>query len=527
MSIDKLGKNLAFRLLEDQGQKPQFEADHLSALQEMLDERGVLYTVERVPANELTVVETDGLEKEVVKEKAKRIKEEGEAKPVVVSKEYEIIDGRHETRAIGEVKGEDHKAPVFRVHLPTSEAMGMLGDVQSQLSEDQEDMDIMAVYSGEFQPFHRGHYKTYDHLVNRFGRNNTYVATNNSTGNQNPFTFKQKKKTITSLFDVPHENVVEAEDIENPDEVLEEFDSDSTAYVAAVDEGGKEKLIQDSYFAEYPPEDEMKSCSENGYVYTVPSSGFTFKGQKVSESRIRETFKRPDVPEEQKKDFFRYIYGSFNEEIYEMMTKRLTEISLPDSVIKDFLNERGDVLKGKVKRLRAQSVLQEGSSTTSFGGGIVDDGPTTWYSDLDQYEEVTRDIAEFFGFEVLDYITDRVDNDFKEDGLPYNVFYPAGLGPSGASEDPEELYTPFIEAVSEVAGLEILDYMGGLNREHIRSMNHPNDENIAKPLGGAQIGTEVGEGEIERSPDRVTDYRMDESADGKKYYISSSKKNSK
>ena len=150
MSIDKLSKNLAFRILREQGETPQFEKNHLSTLQEMLDERGVLYTVERVPANELKVLETESLDKEVVKEKADRIEEKDKARPIVVSENYEIIDGRHETRAIGEVKGEDHKAPVFRVHLPSSEAMGMLNDIQSQINEQEEDMKIVAVFSGRF-----------------------------------------------------------------------------------------------------------------------------------------------------------------------------------------------------------------------------------------------------------------------------------------------------------------------------------------------------------------------------------------
>ena len=527
MSIDKLSKNLAFQILNEQGEKPQFESDHLSALQEILDERGVLYTVERVPANELTVIEGKGLEKEVVEEKVDRIENEGKAKPIVVSEDYDIIDGRHEARAIGEVQGEDHKAPVFRVHLPSAEATGMLNDIQSQINEQQENMDVVAVFSGRFQPFHRGHYKTYEHLVNRFGRNDTYIGTSDKVDPpRSPFTFRQKKKIITSLFDVPHENVVEVTNPYGPKEILDRYDPESTAYVAAVSEKDKGRLLGSGYFEQYPPEGEMQGYEDGGYVYTTPMAGFTFRGDEISGSRVRQTFRSEDIPEEEKKDFFRYIYGSFNEEVYNLMSKRLTEdVSLPDRFVKQFLKERGGSLKEKIKKIRAKAILTESTSATSLGAGIVDDGPTTWYSNMEDYENVTKDVATFFGFEVLDYITDRVDNDFKEDGLPYNVFYPAGIEPSGASEDPEDLYVPFIEAVSEVAGLEVLDYMGGLDQEHIRSMNHPNDETIADPLGNAQTGTEIGDGEIERSPDRVTDSRIDESAspDKEKYYISSKK----
>ena len=527
MGIDKLSKNLAFRILNEQGEKPQFESDQLSTLQEMLDERGVLYTVERVPANELTVLEGKGLEKGVVEEKIDRIEEEGKAKPIVVSEDYDIIDGRHEARAIGEVEGKDHKAPVFRVHLPSAEATGMLNDIQNQINEQQEGMDVVAVFSGRFQPFHRGHYKTYEHLVNRFGRNDTYIGTSDKVDPpRSPFSFRQKKKIITSLFDVPHENVVEVTNPYGPKEILEQYDPDSTAYVTAVSEKDKGRLLgSGGYFEEYPPEGEMKGYEEGGYVYTTPMAGFTFRGDEISGSRVRQAFRSDDIPEEEKIDFFRYIYGTFNEEIYELMSKRLTEeISLPDRFVKQFLKERGQNLKTKIKKIRAKALLTESTSATSLGSGIIDDGPTTWYSDMNEYQDVTRDVAEFFGFEVLDYITDRVDDDFKEDGLPYDVFYPAGIEPSGASDDPEDLYVPFIEAVSEVAGLEVLDYMEGLDQEHIRTMNHPNDETIAEPLGDAQVGTETGEGNIERSPDRVTSYREgdDEVVDKIKEQVSKS-----
>jgi len=30
----------------------------------------------------------------------------------------------------------------------------------------------VVVYAGRFQPFHKGHYKTYEYLVNKFGSEN-------------------------------------------------------------------------------------------------------------------------------------------------------------------------------------------------------------------------------------------------------------------------------------------------------------------------------------------------------------------
>ena len=494
MSIDRLAKTLAFRVLEEQGEKPQFEADHLSDIQEFLDERGVLYTVEQVPANELTVLDSESLNKSVVREKAKRIKEKEKAKPIVVSEEYDIIDGRHEARAVGEVKGEDHKLPVLRVHLPSSEATGMLGDIEKQLNEDQRDMKTIAVFSGRFQPFHRGHYKVYEHLRDRFGRNNTYIGTSNKVDPpRSPFTFDQKKKIITTLFDIPHENVVEVKNPYGPKEITGQYDPETTAYVAAVSEKDKGRLLGSSYFDEWPPDGEVVGYEEGGYVYTTPMAGFTFRGDEISGTRVREAFRNEDIPEEEKKDFFRYIYGSFNEEIYNLLTKQLTESNnFRGKLIEAFLIDRGigRAVKTAKKKIAYQT-LQESSTVTKFQGADIDDGPTTWYSDLDEYQEEVSEQAKLFGFEVLDYITDRVDNDFKEDGLPYGTFFPAGIGPEGATDDPAEIYEPFATAVAEAAGYELLSWMGTLDQEDIRSLYHADDENIAMALGDAGVGTEV------------------------------------
>jgi len=46
----------------------------------------------------------------------------------------------------------------------------------------------VVVYSGRFQPFHKGHYATYDHLVKKFGKDSVYIGTSDVTDNKkSPF----------------------------------------------------------------------------------------------------------------------------------------------------------------------------------------------------------------------------------------------------------------------------------------------------------------------------------------------------
>ena len=60
----------------------------------------------------------------------------------------------------------------------------------------------VAIYPGRFQPMGLHHYKAYQHLVNKFGAKNVYIATSGVTGPKSPFTFAQKKKIIQS-YGVP------------------------------------------------------------------------------------------------------------------------------------------------------------------------------------------------------------------------------------------------------------------------------------------------------------------------------------
>src|SRR5210317_1095544 len=73
--------------------------------------------------------------------------------------------------------------------------------VESILSEADSVDNIVVVYAGRFQPFHKGHYATYSHLVKKFGKNNVYIGTSNKTdNNKSPFNFKEKVMIITKCL---------------------------------------------------------------------------------------------------------------------------------------------------------------------------------------------------------------------------------------------------------------------------------------------------------------------------------------
>ena len=99
--------------------------------------------------------------------------------------------------------------------------------VESILGEADSVDNIVVVYAGRFQPFHKGHYATYSHLVKKFGKNNVYIGTSNKTDNKkSPFNFKEKVMIMNTMFGVPKNQIVQVKNPYVPTEILKKFDKD-------------------------------------------------------------------------------------------------------------------------------------------------------------------------------------------------------------------------------------------------------------------------------------------------------------
>ena len=138
----------------------------------------------------------------------------------------------------------------------------------------------IVVYSGRFQPFHRGHYASYQKLVSKFGQNNVYVGTSNVTdSNKSPFSFKEKKEIATKMFGIPSNRFVKISNQYAPEEILNKYDGKTTQYIAAV--GGKDAdRLAGKYFKPYNGKAGY-GYDEIGYVYAVPPEPNPISGTDV------------------------------------------------------------------------------------------------------------------------------------------------------------------------------------------------------------------------------------------------------
>ena len=67
--------------------------------------------------------------------------------------------------------------------------------------------NILVFYPGRFQPFHLGHAETFRHLKEKFPQAKVFMSTSNSTKEDSPFSFEQKK-VLMEMTGIPSESII-------------------------------------------------------------------------------------------------------------------------------------------------------------------------------------------------------------------------------------------------------------------------------------------------------------------------------
>ena len=270
----------------------------------------------------------------------------------------------------------------------------------------------VVVYAGRFQPFHKGHYGSYQQLVKKFGKDNVYIGTSNKTDNiKSPFKFKEKKLIMTKMFGVPANKIIEIKNPYAPKEILNKFPEDTTAFVTVVGEKDRYRL-KGKYFEPYHPDRIEKGYKDAGYVFVTTASGGGMSGTEARKLLSQGT-------EAEKVAGFKKVYdGKFDSKIYKLITTRLTKIF---GKVEEFLST-----------FDMEELINEASATPASGKGVVDDGPGFTYGNSKTYKKIGDDAAAALGWQVVDYIlgTDE-DSIYADDARGIDDKYPVSYFPSG------------------------------------------------------------------------------------------------
>jgi hypothetical protein len=193
---------------------------------------------------------------------------------------------------------------------------------------------LLVIYPGRFQPFHRGHYAVYEWLTGRFGRNNVYISTSNKVeGDRSPFSFAEKLYFM-QLTGVPADRVIQATQpyqIENLiSSGLQVSEPDRTVVIFAVSEKDMAedprfsfKTKKDGSQPYFQPLKDIKdtvSMKEHAYIMTVPTFQFNVAGDPMqSATELRAEYRVADAAKRQL--IVQDLFGRYTHEAEQIMSK--------------------------------------------------------------------------------------------------------------------------------------------------------------------------------------------------------------
>ena len=206
----------------------------------------------------------------------------------------------------------------------------------NELSEPQ----LLVIYPGRFQPFHKGHHAVYDWLAGKFGRNNVYIATSNKVeGDRSPFSFSEKSYFM-QLTGVPADRIVQATSPYNIQNVLAGgniyvADPANTVVIFAVSEkdmaedprfkSWHKKDGSPAYFQPLKSLDQTENMDQHGYILTVPTFDFTVLGQPMrSGTELRNMYSNAD--EQQRKAIIADLFGRYTHEAEQIMNSKIGQV---------------------------------------------------------------------------------------------------------------------------------------------------------------------------------------------------------
>ena len=343
----------------------------------------------------------------------------------------------------------------------------------------------VVVYAGRFQPFHKGHNATYEHLVKQFGRDNVYIGTSNKTDNlKSPFKFNEKKMIMMKMFGISSNKIVQIKNPYAPKEIIGKFNKETTAFVTVVGEKDRYRL-KGKYFEPYHPDRITTGYEEKGYVYVAPAQSGGISG-----TEVRKLLSFGDS-DSKKKGFKKAYDGKFNPKIFKFITDKLGKIS---NQMESFLST-----------FNFNKLISEGSALSTTKG-TVDDGPGAYYGNSKSYKAVGDEVAKRLGWQVVDYILGTDEEtiyDLFDGGIPDK--YPVSYFPSGIAglDAQSQRYDDFkgtqaynkwkshITKVATAVGYKLVDFLDA-EKGKDSSKNEPKKETSPENIVKEGLITEGG-----------------------------------
>jgi len=202
-----------------------------------------------------------------------------------------------------------------------------------QILEETSDKRLVIVYGGRFQPFHQGHFDAYKWLCKKFGDENVWIATSNATnfnlkkGEISPFTFKEKKEIIVSLYGVSPRRIIQCKNPAfKPSEIFNLYKGFSIVYVTAVGKKDEDRYRTGTFFKPLPRPFQLEDVETFGtlddgigYYVDIPMQSGDISGSTVREELLK-------AKGDERETLFKKFFGKYDSVIDALVTAKLKDV---------------------------------------------------------------------------------------------------------------------------------------------------------------------------------------------------------
>ncbi len=193
--------------------------------------------------------------------------------------------------------------------------------------------NIIAILSGRFHPFHKGHLSSYNQLKNTFGEN-TYLGLSQKVDPpDSPFDVDERAKMAMCLG-IPRQKILGIKQPYNSYEYINrlKLDPKQTVVVFAVsqkdmNENPRFTFENDRRMQPYPSDGKnLKPITNNSYVYVTNTTPFQLLNQNIENARdIRRIYNKCD--NNVKETIVNELYGKYGKFIKPLFDSKLNYIS--------------------------------------------------------------------------------------------------------------------------------------------------------------------------------------------------------
>ena len=190
------------------------------------------------------------------------------------------------------------------------------------------DGKLVIIYSGRFQPAHKGHAAAYNALVDEYPEADVWVATSNVVKEESPFNF-QERKFLLEKAGVPGDRIVQVVSTYVAKEITKNYNENKDHLIYVVSQKDADRFSYKPkkdgtmpYLQKLEDADHLLPMSEKGYIKVGKTFPFKVLGKTViSASQIRDMYKHASDPE--RKQIIVDLYGEFDQSIYNLFNKKL------------------------------------------------------------------------------------------------------------------------------------------------------------------------------------------------------------